>query len=231
MRAVIFDAGPIISLTTNNLLWLLEPLKKKFKGDFYLAESVRKELVDKPLNTKKFKFEALQVQKMIEKGVLKVVKSRKVQKKAEELLGIANNVFHAQNHPIYALQIGELESLAAAKVLGIPYVVVDERITRLLLENPGAMEQLLERRLHTDVHVRRENLLRLHKEVEGVKLVRSFELAAVAYELGLLDDYVAGIPEARKQLLQAVLWGIKLNGCSVGQDEIDDIVSFELKRK
>lgn len=231
MKALIFDAGPIISLTTNNLLWLLEPLKKKFKGEFYLTEKVRKELVDKPLQTKKFKFEALQVQNLIEKGVLKVIKDRDVVKKAEQLLGLANSVFYVQDSPIHALQLGELESLAAAKKLGIQYIVVDERITRLLLENPGEMEALLERRMHADVRVRRENLLKLHKEVEGVKLVRSFELAAVAYELGLLDDYIAKIPEARKQLLQAVFWGIKLNGCSVGQEEIDDIVSFELKRK
>jgi len=231
MKAFIFDAGPIISLTTNNLLWLLGPLKERFGGEFYITESIRKELVEKPLKTKKFKFEALQVQDQIEKGVLKVIKDNKIKKKAEQLLSIANNVFYVHKHPLNSLQAGELETLAAAKIMKIPYVVVDERITRLLLENPGQMEQLLEKRLHADVRVKRDKLVRLHKEVEGVKLIRSFELAAIAYEFGLLDDYIAKIPDAKKQLLQAVLWGIKLNGCSVGQNEIDEVVRIELKGK
>ena len=61
MKSLIFDAGPIISLATNNLLWILEPLKNKFDGKFYLTDAVKRELVDRPLETKKFKFEAIQV--------------------------------------------------------------------------------------------------------------------------------------------------------------------------
>lgn len=231
MKALLFDAGPIISLTTNNLLWLLAPLKQKFGGEFYLTEGVRKELVEKPLQTKKFKFEALQVQQQIENGVLKVIKNGKIHKKAEQLLDLANGVFYVnKNHTLHTLQLGETESLAAAKLMDIPYIVVDERITRLLLESPGQMEQLLEKRLHRDVHVNRGKLRDLHKEIEGIKLIRSFELVTIAYELGLLDGYLVKVPEAKKQLLQAVLWGIKLNGCSVGQREIDEVVNLELKK-
>lgn len=230
MKAIIFDAGPIISLTTNNLLWLLGPLKEKFGGEFYLTEGVRKELVEKPLKTKKFKFEALQVQDQIEKGVLKVIKDSGLRKKAEQLLDLANGVFSVKKNPLKVLQLAELESLAAAKLMDIPYIVVDERVTRLLLESPGQLEQLLEKRLHKNVRVNRTKLSRLHKQIEGVKLIRSLELVTIAYEFGLLDDYIAKIPEARKQLLQAVLWGIKLNGCSVGQQEIDEIVRIELKK-
>ena len=230
MKAMLFDAGPIISLTTNNLLWLLEPLKEKFGGEFYMTEGVRKELIEKPLRTKKFKFEALQVQHMIEKGVLKVIKNGKLRNKAEQLIDFANSIFYVHGNPLRILQLGELESLAAAKMMNIPYIVVDERVTRLLLENPGQLEELLEKRLHTDVHVKSAKLAKLHKTVEGVKLIRSFELAIIAYELGLLDKYLVNIPYVRKQLLQAVLWGIKLNGCSVGQREIDEVVRIELKK-
>jgi len=231
MKALLFDAGPIISLTTNNLLWLLEPLKEKFGGEFYLTEGVRKELIEKPIRTKKFKFEALQVQHLIDKGVLKIIGSDRISGKAGQLLDLANGVFYVHGNPMRPLQLGELESLAAAKIKNIPYVVVDERVTRLLLENPGQLEELFEKRLHADVHVKSARLSKLHKEVEGVKLIRSFELVIIAYELGLLDRYLVKIPKARKQLLQAVLWGIKLNGCSVGHKEIDEIVKLELKKK
>lgn len=230
MKALLFDAGPIISLTTNSLLWLLEPLKQKFGGEFYITEGVRKELVERPLQTKKFKFEALQVEHMIETNVLRLIKSKQVFERAKHLLDLANDIFHVRNHAINVLQLGELETLAAAKMMGIQYVAVDERITRLLLENPGEMEQLLERKLHTDVRVDTGKLTQLHHETEGVKLIRSTELVTMAFELGLLDKFLAEMPDAKKQLLQAVLWGVKLNGCSISQEDIDEIVHLELAR-
>ena len=55
MKSLVFDAGPIISLTMNNLLWLLDPLKVNFKGEFYIPMAVKGELVDRPLTTKKFR--------------------------------------------------------------------------------------------------------------------------------------------------------------------------------
>lgn len=230
MKALIFDAGPIISLTTNSLLWILEPLKQKFGGEFYMAEGVRNELVERPLQTKKFKFEALQVEHLIETNVIRIIKSKQIFEKAKHLLNLANDVFHVRNHAMNVMQMGELETLAAAKIMGIPYVAVDERITRLLLENPGEMEQLLERKMHADVKVDTGKLTQLHHETEGIKLIRSTELVTMAYELGILDKFVTEIPDARKQLLQAVLWGMKLNGCSIGQEDIDEIVHLELER-
>ncbi|MBI2656373.1 hypothetical protein HYX03_01385 [Candidatus Woesearchaeota archaeon] len=52
---------------------------------------------------------------------------------------------------------------------------------------------------------------------------------AIAYEHGLLDDYITKIPDARKNLLESVLWGVKLNGCAVSKDEIEQIVRIEIK--
>ena len=60
MKALVFDSGPIINLALNNMLWILKPLKEKFKGDFYITESVKRECIDRPLTSKKFKYEALE---------------------------------------------------------------------------------------------------------------------------------------------------------------------------
>ena len=40
MKSLVFDAGPVISLTTNNLLWLLDVLKGDYEGEFYIPEGV-----------------------------------------------------------------------------------------------------------------------------------------------------------------------------------------------
>jgi hypothetical protein len=66
--SLVFDSGPIISLSTNNLLWILPKIKEKFDGEFLITPAVKRECVTRPLETKKFKFEALQVLRQIEKG-------------------------------------------------------------------------------------------------------------------------------------------------------------------
>jgi len=85
LKSIVFDAGPVISLTTNNLLWLLEELKKKYKGEFYLAEAAKKELIDMPLETKKFKFEALQVLRCINEDILKIIQNSELEEETINL--------------------------------------------------------------------------------------------------------------------------------------------------
>ena len=153
MTEILLDAGPVISLTTNNLLWLLETMRKKTGTQFSIVSSVKHELVDHPLETKKFKFEALQVERLIEQGVLNVIDKPEFKSRALQLLEAANTVFWAQKQPIKIVQLGEIETLAAAVGLGVNRVVMDERITRSLLETPDQLQEMMSRRLHTKLHV------------------------------------------------------------------------------
>ena len=89
MKSLVFDAGPIISLASNNLLWLLRPLKKEFNGKFYITHYVKKEIVDRPLEIKRFKFEAIQVERMIDKGVLDIISNSIIQEETLKLLTLA----------------------------------------------------------------------------------------------------------------------------------------------
>ena len=45
----------------------------------------------------------------------------------------------------------------------------------------------------------------------------------------MLDNYITKLPDARKNLLESVLWGVKLNGCAVSKEEIENIVRLEAK--
>lgn len=224
----IFDSGPIISLTTNNLLWLLEPLKKLAQTPFSIVSSVKREIVDRPLATRKFKFEALQVQKLIEQGTLTVLDTPDFKSKTLQLLDVANTIFWAHKSPIRLVQFGEIESVVAAAQLGTNRVVMDERITRSLIETPEQLHRLMEQRLHTKLHVDTYRLEEFRTFTRHIELIRSTELATIAYEKGLLDQYVVKIPRARKELLTSVLWGLKLNGCAISEQEIDELVNFEM---
>ena len=227
---ILLDAGPVISLTTNNLLWLLERFTQVTKKPFSIVSSVKREIVDRPLATKKFKFEALQVERLIEQGVLNVIEQPEFKSKALQLLDLANNVFWAHNAPIRIVQLGEMETLAAAASLGTNRVVMDERITRSLIESPEQLHRLMEQRLHTKLHVDTGRLEEFRTMTRHIELIRSAELVAIAYEKGLLNNYVVKVPNARKELLESVLWGVKLSGCAISEDEIKELVGMELTR-
>lgn len=219
MSSLAFDAGPIISLTTNSLLWILEPLQSRYKGSFCITPTVKYELVDRPLEGKKFKFEAFQVEKLIEQGTIDVVESIPL---AQHLEKLANNCFEAQGKRMTIVQTGEMETIAYA-ITNDKTTVIDERITRMLIEEPQKLKNLLEKRFHFPINAIQENVRELQKLTSRLKIIRSAELVAVAFELGMLNKYVVKLPDAKKELLDSLLWGVKLQGCSISEEEINSI--------
>ena len=156
MNSLIFDAGPIISLTTNNLLWILPLLKKKFSGKFILPVGVKQELIDRPLATRRFKLEAIYVQSLLEKGVFSLLDDAQVYSKAQELLKRANTLLSAHGQFIQIVQLGEMQTLAAALIYKADAVVLDELITRTLVENPLVLHKIMEKRLHTSLKINKQ---------------------------------------------------------------------------
>ena len=229
MKSLIFDSGPIISLTTNNLLWLIEPLKKKFNGNFYITEAVKLELVDVPLKTKKFKFEAIQVEKLIENGTIEVIDNKFIIEETPRLLNIANEIFKAYNNCMRIVHLAEMSVVAAALSVSSEAIAIDEKTTRLLIENPKTLEEILRKTLHTSININESNLREFKNIVKEIKAIRSVELVTLAYEYGILDSYIIRIPDAKKNLLESVLWGVKLNGCAVSKEEIEQIINLETK--
>ncbi len=231
-NALVFDSGPLISLTTNNLLSTLERLKEQYGGKFVLPEAVKGELVDEPLRTKKFMFEAMQVQRLITAGVLEVVEDEDTKELTLELLQLANNAFAAKGKPIQIVHYGEMASIAAAKLLDAEALVIDERIARELVEHAEHLPEMMEKRLHTTVNADSSKLSLLRRYCANLKIIRSVELVTAAFEKGLLDRYVASgeesaIPGIRQKLLESVLWGLKMNGCAVSRQEIEQIIASE----
>ncbi|MFH1439999.1 MAG: hypothetical protein ABIG89_05505 [Candidatus Woesearchaeota archaeon] len=231
MKALIFDTGPIISLTLNNLLWILEPLKKKFSGEFFITPGVYDELIEKPLKTKKYKFEALQILPYISKGVLNVLDEDKIRLITANLLDKVNTTFKANGNWIRIIHQGETEVLASALHLGSTNVVIDERTSRKLIEDPDSIASTLSNKLHTKIDINQENLGYIKKELSCLKVIRSTELAVVAYKMGLLDRYMLEderkiIKNLDEAIVEGVLWGIKLNGCSIRKEEIYKIIKM-----
>ena len=222
MKYIIFDAGPIISLTMNGMVYVLEKLKQNFNGEFIITPAVKEEIVDKPLRIKKYELEAVKVQNLIEKGILKlsssIVPNNRLHNETNKMLELVNTCFSADgvsnNRRINLLQRGECSCLAFSNLCGCENViVVDERTTRMLIEAPENLKKIMELKLHTKININQKNL----RQIKQYKFIRSAEVLYVAYKKNLIDL------KKDKLLLDALLYGVKYKGTSISSSEIEEI--------
>ena len=96
------------------------------------------------------------------------------------------------------------------------------------MENPRKLRHILRHNLHTKINENRTALKDFQRATKDVKIIRSAELAAIAYEKGLLDKYMVN-SQTKETLLESVLWGVKMNGCAVSKKEIEIIMKEERK--
>ncbi len=230
MKTLFFDAGPIISLTTNNLLWVLRDLKLSFKGNFCFVPAVKQEVIDKPFTSKQFKFESLQVQRLLREKVFTVISSQEIVSLAEELSDLANNCFLSKGTYLQIVHSGEMQTVAAALLSDSSAVVIDERTTRVLMEDPGSLAGILEHKLQTKIETDANSINEFIRRTKDLKVLRSVEIIVFAYEKGLLDRFLPLSKDPSKDLLTAVLWGLKLHGCAISEREIEEIVKIEKKK-
>ncbi|MCF7910518.1 hypothetical protein K9L16_02490 [Candidatus Pacearchaeota archaeon] len=220
-KAIIFDAGTLISFAMTGLFDVLRKLKKEFNGSFLITDEVKREIYDKPIQRKKFALEALRMKKLLDEGIIETadklgVKDSEIITEAKRLEDIANKMFVARGKEVHLIDLGESSCLALSKILtekGIQNVIaVDERTLRMLGEKPRNLKDLLKRKLHTDVKLNRENF----KQFKGFKFIRSAELVYIAHKKKL-TDFGDGL------LLDALLYAVKFKGCAITNEEIEDI--------
>lgn len=226
MKIIVFDTGPIISLVMNNLLQFMDDLKEYFGGDFVITPAVKQELIERPLSGKRFAFEALRVLRHVREGTIKIIDANDASEETEYLMNLANHMYKAKGNWIKIVHIGEMEAVAYALKHNALAFVVDERTTRMLLENPDAVEVRLSKKLHVHVTVNRQNLEEFKKRTKGLKVLRSIELMVIAYEKGLLKKFVPDMVNASHKLLDAMLWSLKMSGCAISNDELKRIIKL-----
>ena len=236
MKYLIFDAGPIISLTLNGMLPVIEKLKEVFDGEFILTPQVQSEVVGRPMKIKKFKLEAIQVKDMIDRGIFKmsseIISNQKLDKEIKRILKVVNGVLRTvqTGEKIRIVHDGEAACLAFSNLCKVNntlansdkkagahcVIVIDERTTRMLTEAPQNLEKMMEQKLHTPLDA---NLSLLDK-LKDIKFIRSAELLFVAYKKGLIP---IASDKKNKELLDALLYGVKFKGCAISSVEIEEM--------
>jgi len=218
-KALIFDSGALISLAMNGLLGLLEKLKKNFKGKFLITREIKYEVVDRPIGIFRFELEALQIQNLIDEGILEMPSSLGIQdeiikKKTTEIMEIANRSVQVGDRWVNIVSEGEMSCLALSNELKRrdieSLISIDERTTRIMCENPQNLESLISEKLHQKV----ELVARNYNVFSQFKFIRSSELVFVAFKKGIIN--LEG-----KKVLEALLYATKYKGCSISLEEID----------
>jgi hypothetical protein len=221
MKALIFDAGPLINFAMNGLIPELKKLKELFDGKFIITKEVKYEIIDRPINIKRFELEALKLQELINDGILEFPESlgineNQITKQTEELLSIANSTFIERGKPLHLIDLGETSTLILQKILNEKQIknliVIDERTTRMLSEKPENLKRLLQKKLHSRIDIKKENL----QHFREFKIIRSSELAFLIYKKNLTRI-------KNKKILDAMLYGLKFKGCSISSEEINQI--------
>lgn len=222
MKILIFDSSTIITLSLNSLLYILEKLHEKFDVKFIITEEIKYEVIDKPLQIKRFELEALMVNQLLKKGILEMPESigigkKQVQEKTSKILRLANNSFLARGRYINLLSAGESSCFALGKILEEKNIecslAIDERTARMLSEKPENLKMLLERKLHTAVKMNKDNL----GIFLNTKIIRSSELCYIAYK-----NHLVGIEDGRI-LVDAMLYAAKYKGCAISTNEIEEM--------
>ena len=230
-KALIFDASSIITLALTDLLDILEPLKNSFQGEFLITEEVKYEIIDRPIKERRFMLEALFIKKLFEKGVLKLYPVNP--REQLRTLRIANSTFVSNGEFIKIVHPGEVSCLVAYKAIDAEIkktsgfldaeksnfsskiaMVVDERTMRLLCESPGNLRKLLENKLHKKI----SSVERNYSYFQDSRLIRSCELALIAYKFNLID-----LPAKKSEVIRALLYATKFSGCSLSSKEIDSL--------
>ncbi len=220
-RVIIFDSSSIINFTINGLHEELRALKQLFPGKFIITKEVQAEVIDRPLEIKKFKLEALKIRQLVKEKILDTpesigISSLEVGKRTERIMDVANSTFFSKGNAIKIIDDGEASCLALSSICeekGIKNVLsVDERTIRVLGEKPENLLEILQRKLHTDIKGNRENFAYF----KGLKFIRSAELIFYAYNHGI-------IKEKSVDLLDALLYSLKINGCSISEEEIAEM--------
>lgn len=221
-KAIIFDAGALITLSMNGLTDELRRLKAIFDGSFLITQQVKAEVIDKPLTIKNFELEALKTKKLLDEGVIELADyygfdNSEIDRKANEIMNIANSFFVSPREQVRIMHLGEASCLAVSKILSdkkiTNVIAIDERTTRMLIEKPENLKELLHRKLHTNIKLVKNNFAYF----KGFKVIRSAELMYVAWKKGLVE-LKDGI-----SILDALLYAVKSKGCSISQEEIEEI--------
>ncbi len=218
MTRVVFDSSTLISLSSSCLLNATGHMFADLGLKGVIPSGVVAESISTPMKYKRLELSAVRIQNGIEEGWIETMElDKKGRQEARNVMFLANNCFEGSRGPLTLLHLGEVEALVLANCIGAKLIGIDERTTRMIIEEPQKLAKLLSKRLHHDVSLNKQYSNELIEKFADINFIRSTELVALAAEKGYLVDEIG----TGKKALEAALYAVKFMGCAVGSQEIE----------
>ncbi|HOW29395.1 MAG TPA: hypothetical protein PK685_01830 [archaeon] len=215
---IVFDTGVLIGFSQTCLLPLFSEIKGDI-GEFLITTGVKYECIDRVRNNMKFKLSSLRINDQLNDFVFTIQPSDKqLDDKTKEILNLTNSIFYISGRPLHIVDFGEAECLALLSLTKANCLAIEERTTRMLIEDPNALLEILKRKHHSrDIELNKEKYNKFKSMLGDVSVIRSVDLLSFAYERGMLKNSIKN-----KEYLKSALYALKFNGCSVSFEEIDE---------
>lgn len=228
MKSIVVDSSSIISLSEKCLLWLLHKLKKSTGVHFIIPDGVKIETMDRALGIRRFQLEGTRVMRNISNNTLEVVDNPEIKDMANDIYDVANKCFYTNRGPLKLIHEADCQVLALAKQVKASGVLTDERIMRTFIEDPQGLRQLQSKRLHTGVNINDELYQEFKAMIPQLFIIRSVEIAAVAYQKGAFAEYLEPIDDHRvkKLLIEGMMWSLKYAGCAMAEQEVNEYIQL-----
>jgi hypothetical protein len=221
MKSIVFDTSSVISIMTNNLMDTLIKLKQDSGVNYVITDEIKRELLDVPLQGKKYKLEAIMLSHYLNK-YFKTFSNLNFESMTNYILEKCNTLFSINGKALKLVDKAEVEGLVVAMISNADAYVVDERTMRLIVENPRRLHKLLEKKFHSKIEVDYKILREFETKFENIEILRSSELMVTAYYKNLFVKY-----NYDEQILEALLWGLRLRGCSISREDIDAVMKLK----
>ncbi len=220
MTEIACDSSSLISLGNNCTLNLIPFFSDNHDVDFYISKAVKQEIVDRPTQTKKFKFTGLKMNQLIQEGYLKVI-DEPVKEYTNRFLELSNSLLSSKEtgENIEILHRGEAEAIGTLKYLGTNNLLIDERTTRLLIEDIHVLKDYISSRVKEEIEIEKDVKEKIDIETNDIDVIRSSELIARGYETGFFK-------EKTKDMLEGSLYGVKFAGCAIKSEEIKEYLKL-----
>jgi hypothetical protein len=165
--------------------------------------------------------ESIRIKKLFNEGTIKVAEANT--RLTDEIIEVSNSIYSVKKQYIKLIHRGEAGALALARDINADGFLIDERTMRMMIEDPEMLSSVLRSQTNQRVEINYKNLEVFRELIPPVKIIRSSEVAAVAYEKGVLGR---NLGDNRKDAFLAVLYALKFSGCAISWDEIEDYASI-----
>lgn len=212
----ICDSSTLIALSETGTLDALAFLKQKVGARFFVTPAVIFETIQRPEDITAFAFSAFKIERALEEGTLEHTPGKRTPTKTKDVLRHSNNVFSVNGQPLKILHTGEAEALAAYDEMQARAILVDEKTTRLFIEDPALLQQSLEQEYRGRVKRNADASSELKKILQGMNCIRSTEILAMAFEKGYFESF----GKNEEKAFHASLYAVRKAGCSITTHEL-----------